>query len=143
MGNNYAVTLEHKPLVAAYFISVVPVRSCLNWCLYFGLRPSTYDNVLKLLKFRVTLSLVPCLVSSRPLSQFRVQDMNFKFYQIITYIRVPMRCARTAVGQCTDRSPWVRLCGEELFSLLFSTAFVTVSLSVFLFCFFFFVDEFH
>ena len=39
------------------------------------------------------------------------------FYQIITYIRVPMRCARTAVGQCTDRSPWVRLCGEELFNL--------------------------
>ena len=28
-----------------------------------------------------------------------------------------MRCARTAVGQCTDRSPWVRLCGEELFNL--------------------------
>ena len=23
-----------------------------------------------------------------------------EFYQIITYIRVPMRCARTAVGQC-------------------------------------------
>ena len=32
---------------------------------------------------------------------------SVKFYQIITYIRVPMRCARTAVGQCTDRSPWV------------------------------------
>ena len=67
-----------------------------------------------------------------------------QFYQIITYIWVPMRCARTAVGQCTDRSPWVPLCGEELFKLsVFSTAFVTVSLFVFLFCFFFFVDELH
>ena len=43
--------------------------------------------------------------------------MDKQFYQIITYIRVPMRCARTAVGQCTDRSPWVRSCGEELFNL--------------------------
>ena len=69
---------------------------------------------------------------------------RYTFYQIITYIRVPMRCARTAVGLCTDPSPWVRLCGEELFNFsVFSTAFVTVSLFVFLFCFFFFVDELH
>ena len=46
-----------------------------------------------------------------------VVSRGIEFYQIITYIRVPMRCARTAVGQCTDRSPWVRLCGEELFNL--------------------------
>ena len=30
-----------------------------------------------------------------------------KFYQIITYIRVTMRCARTGAGQCRYRSPWV------------------------------------
>ena len=43
---------------------------------------------------------------------------QFTFYQIITCIRVPMRCAHTtAVGQCTYHLPWVRLYGEELLNL--------------------------
>ena len=32
---------------------------------------------------------------------------NAQFYQLIMYIWVTMRCARTAAGQCTYRSPWV------------------------------------
>ena len=34
-----------------------------------------------------------------------LNSLTHKFYQIITYIRVTMRCARTAAGQCTKRLP--------------------------------------
>ena len=54
------------------------------------------------------------------------------FYQIITYIRVTMRCARTAAGQCTDRSPWVQTCCWLLSRLsVTQPLFDSVSLPIF------------
>ena len=40
-----------------------------------------------------------------------------------------MRCVNTAVAQCTDCSPWVQLCGEELFNLSVFNCFCHSKLS--------------
>ena len=43
------------------------------------------------------------VINSQSISSFR---KTWRFYQIIIYIQVTMRCARTAAGQCRYRAPW-------------------------------------
>ena len=54
------------------------------------------------------------VLSHQILQFFFLHKKLVKFYQIITYIRVTMRCARTAVTQCMC-SPWLgRTCWKLL-----------------------------
>ena len=85
MRNYYSITLEHQSLIAAYFISVVPVWPGFCGCFIPDLRLPIHDNRLQLLKFWVLFYLsVPrawvlkSFQSPRPEFQTHQADLVFR-----------------------------------------------------------------